>query len=225
MAQRSPLARAWYQLLRGFSAGVVRTLFCLRTYRRERIPPNGPVLLLSNHESHLDPVLVGVASRRPLSYLAKRPLFRGPFGVLIRSVNAIPVDQDGVAIAGMREIIRRLKQGEATLVFPEGSRSEDGQMGALQPGFGVLVRRSGATIVPVGIAGAFEAWPRRRRLPRPGRVTVYVGRPIAPDQIDTFDQQQLRELVARRIQACVRIAESLRHTPKTPAGLSGGAAR
>jgi 1-acyl-sn-glycerol-3-phosphate acyltransferase len=162
---------------------------------------------LANHESHLDPVLVGVATRRPLSFLARKTLFRGLFGLLIRSVNAIPLDREGVSVSGLREVIRRLKEGEATLIFPEGTRSPDGMLGAFQPGFGILVRRSGASVVPVGIAGAFEVWPKSRRLPRRGRIVVHVGRPIPQDQVAACTDEELLALVRRRICASVRVAE------------------
>jgi 1-acyl-sn-glycerol-3-phosphate acyltransferase len=181
-----------------------------RAYRAIRIPATGPVVLLANHESHLDPVLVGVATRRPISYLARKSLFQGPFGRLIRSVNAIPLDREGVGIAGLREVIHRLREGEATLVFPEGTRTHDGQLGVFQPGFGILARRSGATIVPVGIEGAYEAWPRQCRLPRLARVTLHVGRPIPPDRIAALSEEALIALVRRRIAASVRIAQSRR---------------
>ena len=212
----SLLQRAWYQLLRALCILGVSALFCFRSYRRERIPSNGPVLLLANHQSNLDPVLVGVASRRPLSYLARKSLFHGPFALLIRSVNAIPLDRDGMSIAGIREIVRRLKQGEATLVFPEGTRTFDGNMGPLQSGFGVLARRSGATIVPLGIDGAYRAWPRTRRLPRPARITVHVGRPIPPSMIAASGDDYLVALVQRRIAASVRIAAALNRTAMAP---------
>jgi 1-acyl-sn-glycerol-3-phosphate acyltransferase len=185
----------------------IRGLFGFRAYRAERIPAHGPVVLLANHESHFDPVLIGVSSRRRLSFLARKTLFNGPFGLLIRSLNAIPVDRDGVGISGLREIIRRLKEGEATLVFPEGTRSPDGRLGELQPGFCILVRRAGATIVPVGIGGAFEVWPRNRSVPRFGRIAVHVGRPISPGEIEALTDAELVALVRRRISASVRVAE------------------
>jgi 1-acyl-sn-glycerol-3-phosphate acyltransferase len=164
------------------------------------------VILLANHQSHLDPVLVGVATRRPLSFLARKSLFRGPFGLLIRSLDAIPLDREGVGIAGLREVIQRLRQGEATLVFPEGTRTHDGQLGAFLPGFGILARRSGATIVPVGIDGAYKAWPRSRRLPLPARVTAHVGRPIPPETVAALGEEELIALVRRRIRASARVA-------------------
>jgi 1-acyl-sn-glycerol-3-phosphate acyltransferase len=210
VAKSSSLQRAWYRFLRFLSWLGVRTLVCFRSYRSERIPDTGPVVILSNHQSHFDPVLVGAASRRPLSFLARKTLFRGPFGLLIRSLNAIPLDREGAGVAGLREVVRRLKDGEATLVFPEGTRTHDGQIGPFRPGFGVLVRRSKATIVPVGIAGAYQAWPRSKLLPRAGRVTLHVGRPISPTTTARISEDELMARVRRRIHASVRIAECLR---------------
>jgi 1-acyl-sn-glycerol-3-phosphate acyltransferase len=201
------MQRLWYQFLRFLCWLGVRTFLCFHAYRAKRIPATGPVILLANHESHFDPVLVGVACRRPLSFLARKSLFRGPFGLLIRSLNAIPLDRDGVGVAGLREVIGRLKQGEATLVFPEGTRTHDGRLGVFRPGFGILARRSGATIVPVAIDGAYEAWPRKRRLPRPARVCVHVGRPISSERIAALGEEELLALVRRRIQAGVRAAK------------------
>lgn len=215
MAQRSRLQLAWYHLLRALCGLAVRVLFCFRAYRRERIPADGPLVLLANHQSHLDPVLVGVASRRPLSFLARKSLFSGMFGRLIGSLNAIPVDRDGRSISGLREILGRLQEGEATLIFPEGTRTHDGRIGPLRGGFGILVRRSGATVVPLGIAGAYQAWPRHRRVPRPGRVTLHVGRPIPPSTTATLTEEQLLALIQRRIEASARIAR-LRGTLNKP---------
>lgn len=208
MANFSRLQRAWYQFLRFLSWLCVRPFLCFRAYRAERIPAAGPVVLLANHASHLDPVLVGVASRRPLSFLARKTLFRGPFGLLIRSLCAIPVDREGASIAGLRGVIHRVKEGDATLVFPEGTRTHDGELGTFRPGFGILARRSRATIVPVGIDGAYRAWPRQRRLPRPARVTVHVGRPIPSTTIADLDEEALLALVRRRIYKSVRVARA-----------------
>jgi 1-acyl-sn-glycerol-3-phosphate acyltransferase len=187
----------------------VRIYVCFRAFRAERIPATGPVVILANHESHFDPVLIGVSTWRPLSFLARKSLFQGPFGLLIRSLNAIPLDRDGGGIAGLREAIGRLKGGEATLIFPEGTRTDDGTLREFRPGFGILARRSRATIVPAGIQGAFQAWPRQSRWPRPGRVTVHIGRPIPPDVVDALDEEELLKLVRRRIGASVRVARLL----------------
>ena len=128
-------------------------------------PPTGRCLLVSNHQSHLDPVLVGLACPRQLKYLARHDLFFWPFSWWIRALGAVPIDRKRGAVGGMKTTLKLLKQNEAVLVFPEGSRTYDGQLQPLRPGFCLLARRSGATIVPVAIQGAYAAMPRGSTFP------------------------------------------------------------
>src|SRR6185436_3601001 len=93
----------------------------------------------------------------------KNPLF----AALIRSLNAVPIDQEGIGKDGIRTILEQLQLGRAVVVFPEGERTPDGRMLPLKPGIHLLIKRTQAPIVPVGIAGAFDAWPRGRRFPMP----------------------------------------------------------
>src|SRR5262245_46493572 len=131
------------------------------------MPRRGPALVLANHESLLDPVLVGVSSPRRLRSLARKTLFRNPaFAWLIRSLGAAPVDQEGVAKEGLKAVLRELEQGQAVLIFPEGERTLPGRMQALKPGIHLILRRAPVPIVPVGVAGAFEALPRSRLVPQ-----------------------------------------------------------
>ena len=121
----------------------------------------------ASFDSNLDPPLVGVGCRRRLCYVARKTLFSGFFGWGIRFSDAIPLDQEGSSLSGIKATLQRLKQDKAVLIFPEGSRTLDGQIAPMQPGFCRLARRSGSTILPVGIDGAYQAWPRTRLLPRP----------------------------------------------------------
>lgn len=183
-------------------AGVV--MFGVRHFGADNVPRSGGVLIVANHQSHLDPPLVGIGCWRRMNYLARRTLFDfGPFGWLIRSVDAIPIDRDGLGLGGLKESIRRLKAGEVVVVFPEGTRTPDGSLKPFRPGFTALATRTGATIVPVAIDGAFEAWPRWRRLPRPGRVRVCYGEPIRPEQYAGRGDDQLVAELHRRVSACL----------------------
>src|SRR5262249_19349437 len=149
---------------------------------------HGPVLLIANHQSFLDPLLVGLAARRHLHFLARKTLFRNPFfGGFIRSLNAVPVDQEGTGIEGLRIVLRLLKAGHAVIVLPEGGRTYDGAIQALQPGIQLLMKRSLAPVVPVGIAGAYDALSRWRTWPvwaplflpaGKGTLAVSVGKPL-----------------------------------------------
>jgi len=151
-----------------------------------RILQGGPLLIVSNHQSFFDPILVGLGSHRRQFYaLARSGLFKNPLlGWLIRSLNAIPVEQGTSDTAAMRQCVQVLKQDQALLIFPEGGRTLTGDVEPFEPGLMLLIKRARPTILPVGIAGAYDAWPRDRPLPRPaGRVGVVYGEPVSPEEV------------------------------------------
>src|SRR5262245_26508187 len=109
--------------------------FSMRLRGRRNVPRTGPVLVVTNHQSFFDPILTGLASPRPVYFLARRTLFQPAwFGKLISTYHAVPVDQEGVAKEGLRAILKLLGEGEAVVVFPEGTRTPDGKMSPLKPG-------------------------------------------------------------------------------------------
>jgi 1-acyl-sn-glycerol-3-phosphate acyltransferase len=159
---------------------VGRIFFRLRWLHRERMINHGPVILAANHQSFLDPPFAGSASRRAIYFLARRTLLDGRFfGWLLPKLNVIPVDSEsGKDRTALKALIRILRAGEGTLVFPEGQRSPDGKLQPAQPGLGLVIAKTLAPVVPIRIFGAYEAWPIHKKWPRPGRVTVVVGEPI-----------------------------------------------
>jgi 1-acyl-sn-glycerol-3-phosphate acyltransferase len=182
------LSYLWYEVAYFASYWAGTLGFSLRTEGGSNIPAAGPVLVIANHQSVLDPVLVGLSTRRHLQSVARKTLYRHRlFARLINSLNAIPIDLEGVGKEGIRQILRELEKGQAILLFPEGTRTIDGKVHQLRPGIHLLLRRAQAPIVPVGIAGAFEAWPPRRAYPLPAPlfwpakspgVAVSVGKPL-----------------------------------------------
>jgi len=158
---------------------VGRVCFRLRVVHRERMINHGPVILASNHESYLDPPLVGSVADRAIFFLARKTLLAGPFfGWLLPKLNVIPVDQEGGDRSALKALIRILKAGEGTLVFPEGERTLDGRMRPALPGLGFVIAKTLAPVVPMRIFGAREAWPRGSARVRFRRITVVVGEPI-----------------------------------------------
>jgi 1-acyl-sn-glycerol-3-phosphate acyltransferase len=208
--QRSLAQRVAYACLR-FTCRITGVLvFGLQCLGRHHIPRSGGALVCSNHQSVMDPVLVGLICNRRLNYLARRTLFHNvAFGWFIRFLDAIPIDRDGLGLDGLKETIRRLRRGEMVLIFPEGTRTTDGRMGRLKPGLCAVARRSQAGLLPVGIAGAFEAWPRRARLPRPRRIVLQVGPLITAEQVAALSNEQLMEELERRMRWCHARAEQL----------------
>ena len=159
---------------------VGRIFFRLRYVHRERMIDHGPVILAANHQSFLDPGFAGGASRRAIYFLARRTLLDGAFlGWLLPKLNVIPVDSEtGKDRTALKALIRILRAGQGTLVFPEGQRSPDGDLQPAQPGLGLVIAKTLAPVVPIRVFGAYEAWPIHEKWPRPGRVTVVVGEPI-----------------------------------------------
>lgn len=152
-------------------------LFDLKTYGRENVPKNGGVLLVANHQSYLDPVLVAVHLYRPVSFLAKSELFENRyFGWLIRMLHAFPVRQGQGDVGAVKEVIRRLEEGYALNIYPEGSRTETGEVKPIEKGVALVIRRAGVPVVPVAIHGSFEAWPKGCRIFRPHQVKVKYGK-------------------------------------------------
>ena len=166
MSKRSLLNRVWYQFLRWLICLTATLVYRVRYSGRENIPKTGPVLVVSNHQSHFDPPLIGAGCWRRMNYLARKTLFKfAPLGWLIDSLDAIPIDRDGLGLNGIKESLRRLKRGEMVLIFPEGTRTRDGLIAPFRPGFTVLAARSKAWILPVAIAGAFAPGPDHRNSP------------------------------------------------------------
>jgi 1-acyl-sn-glycerol-3-phosphate acyltransferase len=159
---------------------VGRIFFRLRYVHRERMIDHGPVILAANHQSFLDPGFAGGASHRAIYFLARRTLLDGAFlGWLLPKLNVIPVDSEtGKDRTALKALIRILRAGQGTLVFPEGQRTPDGNLQPAQPGLGLVIAKTLAPVVPIRMFGAYEAWPIHEKWPRPGRVTVVVGEPI-----------------------------------------------
>lgn len=202
MYRRSLPKLLWYRLTQWVVGGVSRMYFRVRRRGMKNMPAEGPVVLLANHQSHLDPLLIGCFMPRPLGYLARDTLFQGILGPMIRAYDAIPIDRDGSGLAGIRATLKRIKQGDAVLMFPEGTRSQDGKLQPLKPGFIALVRRGKASIVPLGIAGTFEAYPRGSKFPAPRPVALVCGKAIPPEELAKLDDDALLDLVAERMADC-----------------------
>ncbi len=139
----------------------------------------GPVILASNHQSYLDPPLVGISSNRAIYFLARKTLLDVPIlGRILPSLNVIPVDQEGTDRSALKALIRILRAGEGTLVFPEGARTPDGNLQPALPGLGLVIAKTLAPVVPIRIFGSREALPRGGGRLRFHPITVVVGEPI-----------------------------------------------
>ena len=156
----------FYAVCRQVLVAATRVLFFLRVRGSHLIPRQGGCIIASNHVSYLDPPLLAVASPRMLCFMGKQELFKGGFGFLIRNLNAFPIRRSSSDVRAMRQAITKLKEGQVMIIFPEGTRSTDGQLGSVQPGVGMLAERAGVPVIPAYIDGAQRAWPNKARWPR-----------------------------------------------------------
>ncbi len=201
--------RFWYGCWRALCQLVFITVFGIRSFGRENVPTQGGALLACNHQSFLDPMAVGLCLWREVHYLARDSLFRKPgFGWLIRSVNAFPVKRDTVDLAAVKESLRRLKGDQLLLLFGEGTRTNDGRIAPLQPGMAMMARRTKVPLVPVVIDGAFEAWPRNRKIWRRCTIRVMFGRPIAAQQIADLGDRVAAQIIYQRQQEMQQLLRS-----------------
>jgi len=163
--------------------------FSLRVEGSHRVPRTGPVILAGNHQSFLDPWMVGLSLERRAHYLARDSLFHVPIlGGLISRYGALPVPRESTAPRKSLEVcLEALGRGRALILFPEGTRSSDGKMQPLRRGIALLARRTGAPVIPAIITGSHLAWPRDRRLPRRSPIRLFFGNPIRFSEDESSD--------------------------------------
>jgi len=195
---RAGIVKYWFaqKILRFFCA----IFFDLRVSGIDNIPAKGPVLLLSNHQSFLDPILCGVAVKRQLSYVARDTLYKSRFYTwLTTGVDIIPIKRGQVDISAIKMIIKKLKAGRGIVIFPEATRTADGRIADITSSFGLLSRRGKAPVVPVVIDGAFECWPRHKKFLSLSRIAISYGELITPEQVEQLGDEKFAELLTQRL--------------------------
>ena len=158
----------------------------LRRFGKEHVTPHGPAIYVSNHQSNLDPPIIGVlVNDRPFSSLARKSLFRNPvFAWVIRQLGAIPIEQGKGDAGAIRTAIGELDAGRRVLIFPEGSRTKDGALDTFQRGVTLLLKRAEVPVIPIAIEGAYDAWPMSRSRPRlTGHIAVMAGKAIEHEEL------------------------------------------
>lgn len=199
---RRPVETLWWDLGCWLTEVYLRLAHRFRVVGRERIPETGPLIFISNHQSYLDPMIVGCAvRRRQFTAIAQEGLFRfRPFGWLLRSYGTIAISRGAGDAGAMRAALAELAAGRCVLVYPEGTRSSDGAMQPFRRGVLLLQRKAGVPIVPLGLDGASEVWPRGRSRPRlGGRTRVEVGDPIAAERLAATDPVAALALLEREV--------------------------
>lgn len=190
-----------------FICGVIsRFLFHLQVKGRKNVYKVKGAIFAVNHTSFIDPVFAAIASPRKLHFLVRRSLYQYKFfGKLIANVNTIPVDRDRLDSGAFKKIIKVLKSGKLLLIFPEGTRSPDGNLLPGRSGIGLIALKAKVPIIPVYVKGTYKIFPRHRNFIRLGKASVSVGEPIYLDtwlkkpHTEKTDYQEIADLVMKRI--------------------------
>ncbi len=216
-AKVSELAQSWlktlfYRFVRNSAriAGVM--LLDVRCIGRANLEFEGGALVLSTHQSHFDPVVIGLSFNGRMNFLARRSLFNNRLlGTVIYLLDAIELDRDRSGIAGLKETLKRLKRGKKVLIFPEGTRTADGKIATLKPGFLAVARRSKVPLVPIAITGAYEALPRTSKIPRRYPIHMAVGPKIEAELVASLSDDEVLRILSERMHECYRQANALRN--------------
>lgn len=209
----NPHERNW--VWRGFQL-LMQNIFVLafryRVRGTEKLPAGG-ALLLMNHQSFIDPLVAALSFKRPVSYLARHNLFAVPvIGTILRNTYVIPIRRNSAATESIRLAVERLRQGYYVGIFPEGTRSDDGCLQEMKPGFLAIIRRADVPLIPVGIAGAGAAYPRGAWFIRPRTVRVVIGEPITLEEVQQHSQrgreEEFMSLIRTRMETAMQAAQT-----------------
>jgi len=173
----------------------------------DHLPKSGPFLIAGNHASHLDPPMIGVHVSRQMCFFARKSLWNGPVASWwLDGVGTIPVDRDGGQDVGaLKRVLRALADGKVMILFPEGTRSPDGNLQPAKPGVGFIVCKTQVPVVPARIFGSFEAFGKGAKIPRFGTpLDVVFGQPISPAEYDEPSAGKERyQIASQRIMAAI----------------------
>lgn len=197
--------RNWfYWLIKGLAWPVVRLLFRFRRIDKERVPLDGPCIVVANHTSYLDAICLGSASRRRLRFLINAEIYD-----LLRlrwfyyMMGSIPLRTDGADTGALRTALHTLRAGGGVGIFPEGQRMPDGSMGEGKVGVAFLASRSGAPVIPAAIIGAHKAMPVGAALPRLHPIRVAFGEPLRFPGGTRKPRREELEAFADRVMAAI----------------------
>lgn len=195
-----------YRILIPLLRVATKLLFGLKVRNAGLVPKSGGVIIASNHPTYLDPLFIGCACPRRVSFIAKRPIFNMP---LLRTLlwldSCIPVSGGASDVGALRECVRRLKAGDVIVIFPEGTRSDHGRMRQFTHGAALLAQLSGCPIVPCAIVNAYPAWRLNAPLPRPHwRVGVRFGEPMKVEQCDPTSRESVLQRATDELMAQIR---------------------
>lgn len=210
MPEQRPYIPPLYEAVRLTADWFFSSFYDFTTTDSRNYPLQGSLIFAANHVSFFDPPAIGCRVYRQINYFARDTLFRGLFGKGLTAIGTIPVARETADVTSLKAIFRSLKNDGAVAIYPEGTRSPDGQLQEPKPGAGMIACKSRATVVPVRLFGTYEAYGRQKKLPAfGGRIHISYGQPMSPSEVDPGKDHPERYLEASR-----RIMQRIAKIPK-----------
>ncbi len=180
-----------------------KAFFSLKVINREKLIEKGPVLIVANHQSFLDPPMLGCIYEESIYFFARKTLFKSIFKWGLPLCQAIPIDQENPDPTSLKLIIRLLRAGNRVLVFPEGSRTPDGEIKDGMGGIGLILSKTKVPVQPLRIHGAYEALPMHASRPKLHPVSISVGDPIefSKEELNAKGKDAYQHLTNRMMDA------------------------
>ncbi len=203
----------FYFLLVSLARGFFKSCFDLRVINREKLYEDGPCIYVANHQSFLDPPVIGQLFEEEMHFLARKTLFDNPvLNLVFPRKNILPIDQERPDPSSILRVLRTVKEGGRILIFPEGSRTPDGEMKEAMPGIGLILGRlAGVPVIPIRIEGAYDCLPIHSSRLRFRPITITIGDPIP------FTAEELKAR-SREGQLAIgrKVMDAIRALPTTP---------
>ncbi|MDG1136782.1 MAG: lysophospholipid acyltransferase family protein [Phycisphaerales bacterium] len=190
-----------------FMISVMRVLFYviyrMRCSGHELVPRTGPLIIVANHQSNFDPPIIGtIMNDRPSKGIARKTLLDSKLlGMYISAFGVIAIKRGESDMVAIRKAIQELKEGRCVMIFPEGTRTKTGEMGEFQRGFWLLVKKSKAAVLPMGIDGAFDAYPMGSRPKLRGWIEAAAGEPITAEELLIKGEEDGTAFVRSKVEA------------------------
>lgn len=196
--------KLFYNCIRHSVRSIFAVLYRHKVYGQENLLP-GRALIAPNHASFYDPPIIAISCPEEIAFLARKSLFSGTLGPLIRKLNAYPVAGTSQDLNSFKLICWLLNEGKKVVIFPEGARTHSGELGPVKSGIGMLAMRCRSPIIPAYIHGTYTVWNRKKAFPKIfGKTACVFGTPILSENFAHLGKKESQEAIANHLKIAIK---------------------